>query len=172
MIISPKNCQFGSKIWIRPDEAAAFLVNTAPKCSSGMRMEPWTRERLRYFYLTNSDCTPSVLWPDRGCRQYSNWHLQGWFPDSGGHSNLGRLSGGDSKRADSLARRIYHSAQQARVGGRTGQSDRRQAPVCRHPASSWDGGWTGSVIVFIVILHLKLTKFLPFMPIQTSPVRL
>jgi hypothetical protein len=40
MLIFPSNCQLGSKFWIRPDEADAFLVNTHPKCSPGMRMEP------------------------------------------------------------------------------------------------------------------------------------
>ena len=39
-LISPNNCQFGSKFWIRPDEAYAFLVNTHTKCSPGTRMEP------------------------------------------------------------------------------------------------------------------------------------
>ena len=34
------NCQFGSKFWIRPDEADAFLVNTHPKCSPGTRIQP------------------------------------------------------------------------------------------------------------------------------------
>ena len=28
MLIFPNNCQFGSKFWISPDEADAFLVNT------------------------------------------------------------------------------------------------------------------------------------------------
>jgi hypothetical protein len=32
--------KIGAKFWIRPDEADAFLVNTYPKCSPGMRMEP------------------------------------------------------------------------------------------------------------------------------------
>jgi hypothetical protein len=32
-VISSNNCQFGSKFWIRPDEADAFFVNTHPKCS-------------------------------------------------------------------------------------------------------------------------------------------
>jgi hypothetical protein len=40
MLIFLNNCQFGSKFWIRPDEADAFLVNTLPKCSPGTRMEP------------------------------------------------------------------------------------------------------------------------------------
>ena len=40
MLIFPNNSQFGSKFWIRPDEADAFLVNTHPKCSLGTRMEP------------------------------------------------------------------------------------------------------------------------------------
>jgi hypothetical protein len=40
MLIFPSNCQFGSKFWIRPDEDDAFLMNTQPKCSPGMRMEP------------------------------------------------------------------------------------------------------------------------------------
>jgi hypothetical protein len=40
ILILPSNCQFDSKFWIRPDEADAFLVNTYPKCSPGMRMEP------------------------------------------------------------------------------------------------------------------------------------
>jgi hypothetical protein len=40
MLIFPNNCQFGSKFWIRPDEADAFLVNTHPKCSPGTRMQP------------------------------------------------------------------------------------------------------------------------------------
>ena len=38
-LIFPSNCQFGSKFWITPDEADAFLVNTHPKCSLGTRME-------------------------------------------------------------------------------------------------------------------------------------
>jgi hypothetical protein len=33
MLIFPNNCQFGSKFWIRLDEADAFLVNTHPKYS-------------------------------------------------------------------------------------------------------------------------------------------
>jgi hypothetical protein len=40
MLIFPNNGQFGSKFWIRPDEADAFLVNTHPKCSPGTRMQP------------------------------------------------------------------------------------------------------------------------------------
>jgi hypothetical protein len=40
MLISPNNCQFGFKFWIRPDEADAFLVNTYHKCSPGTRMQP------------------------------------------------------------------------------------------------------------------------------------
>ena len=40
MLISPNNCQFGSKFWIRLDETDAFLVNTRHKCSLGTRMEP------------------------------------------------------------------------------------------------------------------------------------
>jgi hypothetical protein len=40
MLIFLNNCQFGSKFWIRPDEADAFLINTHPKCSPGPRMEP------------------------------------------------------------------------------------------------------------------------------------
>jgi hypothetical protein len=40
VLISPNNCQFGSKFWIRPDEADAFLVNTHPRCSPGTKMEP------------------------------------------------------------------------------------------------------------------------------------
>jgi hypothetical protein len=38
MLIFPN--KLGSKFWIRSDEADAFLVNTHPKCSPGMRMEP------------------------------------------------------------------------------------------------------------------------------------
>jgi hypothetical protein len=40
MLIFPSNCQFGSKFWIKPDEADAFLVNMHPKCSLGTSMEP------------------------------------------------------------------------------------------------------------------------------------
>ena len=40
MLIFPNNCQFGSKFWIRPEEAAAFVVNPHPKCSPGTRMKP------------------------------------------------------------------------------------------------------------------------------------
>ena len=40
MLIFPSKSQLGSKFWIRPDEADAFLVNTHPKCSPGTRMEP------------------------------------------------------------------------------------------------------------------------------------
>ncbi len=40
VLIFPSNCQFGSKFWIRLDEADGFLVNTQPKCSIGTRMEP------------------------------------------------------------------------------------------------------------------------------------
>jgi len=39
-IFFQSNCQFGSKFWIRSDEADAFLVNSHPKCSPGTRMEP------------------------------------------------------------------------------------------------------------------------------------
>jgi hypothetical protein len=39
-LIFPNNCQFGSKPWIRPDEADTFFVNTHPKYSLGTRMEP------------------------------------------------------------------------------------------------------------------------------------
>jgi hypothetical protein len=38
MLIFPNDCQFGSKFWLRPDEADAFLENTHPKCSPGARM--------------------------------------------------------------------------------------------------------------------------------------
>jgi hypothetical protein len=40
MLFFPSNCEFGFKYWIRPDETDAFLVNTHPKCSVRMRMEP------------------------------------------------------------------------------------------------------------------------------------
>jgi len=40
MLIFQNNCQFGLKSWIRSDEADAFLLNTHPKCSPGMRMKP------------------------------------------------------------------------------------------------------------------------------------
>jgi hypothetical protein len=40
MLILPNNCQFGCKFWIRPDEAAAFLVNAHPSCSPGTIVEP------------------------------------------------------------------------------------------------------------------------------------
>jgi len=40
MVIFSNNCQFGSKFWIRPDEADVFLVNTHLKCSPETRMEP------------------------------------------------------------------------------------------------------------------------------------
>jgi hypothetical protein len=40
VLISPNNCHFGSKFWIRPDETDAFLVNTHPECSQGTRMQP------------------------------------------------------------------------------------------------------------------------------------
>ncbi len=43
MLIFPNNCQFGSKFWIRPDEADTFLVNTHPKYSPGTRMQPLTQ---------------------------------------------------------------------------------------------------------------------------------
>ncbi len=39
MLIFPSGCQFGSKIWIWPDETDAFLVNTHPTCSPWMRLE-------------------------------------------------------------------------------------------------------------------------------------
>jgi hypothetical protein len=39
MLIFPNNCQFGSKFWIRPDEADAFLVDTYPKFSPETRMQ-------------------------------------------------------------------------------------------------------------------------------------
>jgi hypothetical protein len=38
-LISPSNCQFGSKFWITPDEADAFFVNTHPKYGPGTIME-------------------------------------------------------------------------------------------------------------------------------------
>ena len=41
---------------------------------------------------------------------------------SGRYSNLGRLSRRDSERADSLGRRLRHTAGQTRPGGRTGRS--------------------------------------------------
>jgi hypothetical protein len=31
MLIFANNCHFGSKFWIKPDEAEAFLVNSHPK---------------------------------------------------------------------------------------------------------------------------------------------
>ena len=40
MLISQNICQFGSKFWIRSDEADAFFVNTHSKCRPGTRMEP------------------------------------------------------------------------------------------------------------------------------------
>ena len=40
ILISPKNCQFGSKFWIRPDEPDVFPINTHPKCSPGTIMQP------------------------------------------------------------------------------------------------------------------------------------
>ena len=49
MLISPNNCEFGSKFWIRPDEADPFLVNTHLKCIPGTRMEPWTPEPVNAY---------------------------------------------------------------------------------------------------------------------------
>jgi hypothetical protein len=43
MLIFPNNCQFGSKFWIRPDEADAFLVNTRPNAAQGRECNPWPR---------------------------------------------------------------------------------------------------------------------------------
>jgi hypothetical protein len=40
MLTFPYNCQLGSKFRIRHNEAYAFLVNTHPKYSPGMKMEP------------------------------------------------------------------------------------------------------------------------------------
>jgi len=40
ILISPSNCQFVPKFWIRLDETGAFLVNTQHKCSLRTRMEP------------------------------------------------------------------------------------------------------------------------------------
>jgi len=40
MLISPNYFQFGFKFWIRPEEADAFLINTHPKSSSEMKIEP------------------------------------------------------------------------------------------------------------------------------------
>ena len=40
MLIFPNNCQFGSKFWVRTDEANAFLVITHTRCSPGTRMQP------------------------------------------------------------------------------------------------------------------------------------
>jgi len=40
ILIFANNCRFGSGFCFRPDEADAFLVNTHPKCSPGIRMEP------------------------------------------------------------------------------------------------------------------------------------
>lgn len=40
MLITQNNNQLGSKFWISPDEADAFLVDTHAKCSPGTRMEP------------------------------------------------------------------------------------------------------------------------------------
>ena len=53
MLISPNNCQFGSKFWIRFDETDAFLINTRHKCSLRTRMEPWTSEPLNPWTPTN-----------------------------------------------------------------------------------------------------------------------
>jgi hypothetical protein len=39
-LILPNNYQFGSKFWIRPDEADAFLAIMHFKCSPGRRMQP------------------------------------------------------------------------------------------------------------------------------------
>ena len=38
-LIFLSNCQFGSKFWITPDEAGAFVINMHPKCSQGIRFE-------------------------------------------------------------------------------------------------------------------------------------
>jgi hypothetical protein len=43
MLIFPNNCQFGSKFWMKPNEADVFLLNTHPKCSPGTRMQPLTQ---------------------------------------------------------------------------------------------------------------------------------
>jgi len=40
MLISPSNCQFGFKFWIKPDEDDVFFVNTHFQWSPGTRMEP------------------------------------------------------------------------------------------------------------------------------------
>ena len=46
MLIFLNNCQFGSNVWIRSDEADAFLVNAHPKCSPATRVRPLTPEPL------------------------------------------------------------------------------------------------------------------------------
>jgi hypothetical protein len=45
MLIFPNNCQFGSKFWIRPDEADVFLVNTHPNAFQGRE---WNLEPLNH----------------------------------------------------------------------------------------------------------------------------
>jgi hypothetical protein len=40
LFIFPNNCQFSFKYWIRAVETDAFFVDTHPKCSPGIRMEP------------------------------------------------------------------------------------------------------------------------------------
>jgi hypothetical protein len=55
MLIPSNNCQFGSKFWISPDEADAFVVNTHPIAVQGREcnLEPLnllTREPLQNKY--------------------------------------------------------------------------------------------------------------------------
>jgi hypothetical protein len=38
-LMSPNNCRFGSKFWIRLDETDAFFVNIQHRCNPGSRME-------------------------------------------------------------------------------------------------------------------------------------
>jgi hypothetical protein len=43
MFIFQSNSQFGSKLWSRPYEAYAFVLNTHPNAVRGRECKPWPR---------------------------------------------------------------------------------------------------------------------------------
>ena len=71
MLIFPNNCQFGSKFWIRPAEADAFLVNAHPKCSPGTRMEPLAQTwhvKMRWWKANPIECESNLITTSRRTR--------------------------------------------------------------------------------------------------------
>jgi hypothetical protein len=63
MPIFPNNCQFGSKFWIRPDKADAFLLKCIPNAAQGREWNPGPLAQTdhRALYMRKVQSKPTSI---------------------------------------------------------------------------------------------------------------